>query len=43
MIRKSYDTYNSKNLDMNGKTYLKSAKLNDHSVETIEVFYKKID
>jgi hypothetical protein len=43
MIRKSYDTYNSKNLDMNGKKYLKSAKLNDHSVETIEVFYKKID
>ena len=39
LIRKAYD---NRKLDMNGNQTLKSAKLNDHSLETIETFYKKI-
>ena len=38
MIRKSYD---NRNIPMNGLQKITAAKLNDHSLETIETYYKK--
>ena len=39
LIRKAYD---NRKINMTGKQYIKSAKLNDHSIETVETFYKKV-
>lgn len=39
LIRKSYD---NRNLQLTHKQFKKTAKLNDHSVETIQTFYKKV-
>tara|TARA_E500000318_G_scaffold17570_1_gene17817 strand:+ start:915 stop:2051 length:1137 start_codon:yes stop_codon:yes gene_type:complete len=39
LIRKAYD---SQKRDMNGKLEISSARLNDHTLETISTFYKKI-
>ena len=39
LIRKAYD---NRNVDMNFKQYKESAKLNDHNIQTIQTFYKKI-
>lgn len=39
LIRKAYDSQRRK---MSGKVEISSAKLNDHSLETIATFYKKI-
>lgn len=39
LIRKAYD---SQKLTMTGLQYKKSASMNDHSIETVETYYKKI-
>ena len=39
LIRKSYD---NRDILSTGKQKIKSARFNDHSLETVETFYKKI-
>ena len=39
LIRKAYD---NRNLNLTHSQFKKTAKLNDHSVETIQTFYKKV-
>ena len=39
LIRKAYD---NRNLQLTHKQLKKTAKLNDHSVQTVQTFYKKV-